>query len=349
MKEIVIDGKFLSQKVTGVQRYAREILRELSLKDDLKITVAMPKDAEAPCGDYPNCTFVKVGKFTDNVWEQWSLYRYCKKSKLPLLCMGNMMPVAYKNSLVVLHDVTFREKHKFCGKLWSWKYRVLVRSFVYKCRRIITVSDFSASRFLNFYPKFNRRPLVAPSGWEHVSRMQAEPVKNLPSEFYLAVSSTTENKNFRYIIELAKNNPGLTFIITGNIITGKKTGSLHDYIAQNNISNCIFTGYLTDEQLIWLYKHCKGFILPSFYEGFGLPPLEAIAAGCRNIYLSDIPVFHEIYGGVATFFDPEDYVNTVDLRQVSKATEENYQEVLARCSWKNSATVIYNELVGKND
>lgn len=66
-----------------------------------------------------------------------------------------------------------------------------------------------------------------------------------------------------------------------------------------------FTGFVSNEELKNYYHYADLFAFPSLYEGFGLPPLEAMSAGCRNIAVSDIPVLHEIYGDHVSYFEPE--------------------------------------------
>lgn len=339
MNEIIINGKFLSQKITGVQRYSIEILKTLSENKDLKIIVALPKNVAIPNNFLSNCQFEHVGKFNGTLWEQISLPRFCIKKKLPLLCLGNIVPVLYKKySYLVLHDVTFKEKMPYNEKLWALKYRLFTRLYIRSCKRIFTVSEFSRERIKYFYPDID--PIVTYNGWEHIQTKIPNNIENIKCEFYLSVGSVNSNKNFQYILHLAKNNPNLNFVIAGRL-----NNSYMEFLNKNNILNCFFTGYLSDEQLLWLYKHCKGFILPSLYEGFGLPPLEAIAVGCRNIYLSDIPVFREVYGSVAKFFDPLDYEHTVDLSDVNP-DERDIDKLKEICSWKRSANIIYNNIFG---
>ncbi len=106
---------------------------------------------------------------------------------------------------------------------------------------------------------------------------------------------------------------------------------------------CIFTGYVDDGQLAYLYRHCEGFILPSLYEGFGIPPLEALACGCRTLLLSDIPVFREVYGNVANFCDPYDSAS-VSLSDLKSAGEAETVALLRKFSWKNTADLIFRNL-----
>lgn len=338
MKSIIVNGKFLAQRITGVQRACLEILKRLAQREDLDILVPMPPNAEIPKGDFGNCRFVKIGKFKGNLWEQISLPRFCKKKKLPLICLGSLAPVSYKSNLL-LHDVTFREKTDFNDKLWSLKYRILVRLIIYKSKTVFTVSEFSKDRIEFYYPKLKKPPVVTFNGYEHILNLSPEAVSGLPESFYLAVGSLNGNKNFKYILHLAKNNPDKNFVITGKI-----NATFDEFIQKNKISNVFFTGYVEDSQLIYLYKKCIAFILPSLYEGFGLPPLEAIAAGCKSVFLSDISVFHEIYGKVASFFDPLDYEKTVDLSNPKIIDDGNRAALLEKYSWERSAQAIIDNI-----
>ena len=113
------------------------------------------------------------------------------------------------------------------------------------------------------------------------------------------------------------------------------------------IENLNFTGYITDNELVALYKKCKGFIFPSLYEGFGLPPLEALTIGCKNVLLSDIPVFKEIYENTVS------YVNTnreiLKMNGLMKQCEGNVlKKLLDKYSWKGIATTIIENLGGRN-
>ena len=332
--------KFLSQKITGVQRVAHALLNELSKIENLKIIVLVPKNATIPSSYPSNVEFKIVGKKTGYMWEQFSLYHYLKKHNKPLLLnFCNIAPSRYKNSFLLLHDTTFKDKSNYVSKSWALRYRVLVRSYIYKVKKIFTVSNFTKKEIKRHYPKLKIDPIVVYNGYEHFKKIEEEQVGNLPETFYFSVGSLNKNKNFKYVLYLAKNNPDKSFVISGSPNT-----DYDDFLKSNNINNCIFTGYLSDGQLKYLYSRCDGFILPSFYEGFGLPPLEAISSGCKKLFLSSIEVFKEVYDGLATFFDPYDYDNTVNLDDGITINSSQLNKALEKYNWRKSSETIYNEV-----
>lgn len=339
MKTVIINGLYLTERLTGVQRFACEIISQLSKYNEISIQILLPPRAKV-INEFPkNIQIIRYGKLNGRLWEQISLPKYCKRQKLPLLCMGNIAPLFLKNSILILHDVIFREKSVY--SVWSWriKTRLLTRAVIYRQRMILTVSEFSKARIIHYYPKLKHEPVVLCNGWEHMISLDSEQVKKIPQEFYLSVGSKNPNKNFQYVLKLAQNNPDKQFVITGL--------SKNDVSYDTNVKNCYFTGYLNNKQLKWLYSHCKGFILPSFYEGFGIPPLEAVACGCRSLYLSDIEPFREIYGDCAIFFNQYDYDNTVVLSDYIM-TEEKAMALLKKYSWRHAAEQLYAALVKLN-
>lgn len=99
--------------------------------------------------------------------------------------------------------------------------------------------------------------------------------------------------------------------------------------------NMKLLGYVSDEEAKTLMRDCKAFLFPTFYEGFGIPPLEAISAGCKCIVVSDTPVMHEVFGDSVKYINIAEYqlsnINMCDSNQ--RAIEE----VLENYSWKKSA------------
>lgn len=342
--KIIIDGSFVSKKVTGVQRFNWEVLKCLSFVPDLEIILAVSKDTDTSNINYPNVTIARFGKKNNKYWQLILLGRFAKKKKLPVLGMSNFSPL-FKKDYVVLHDVTFLDKEGKSDKLWALKYKIFIGYHLHKHKTIFTVSEFSKQQILSHYKKIKEEQVVVVgSGGEQWASVEAKKPGFIAENesFFLAVGSTTNNKNFPYIIKLSEHNPQIKFLVVG-----RKNSNFESLSDEK--SNLYFTDYISNEELAYLYRNCQAFILPSFYEGFGLPPLEALFCGCKNLILSDISVFREIYGEVANFFDPLDYEHTFDLSTLKSVKEENIKKVLQKYTWENAAKKIVLEMRHKYD
>lgn len=99
-------------------------------------------------------------------------------------------------------------------------------------------------------------------------------------------------------------------------------------------------GYVSDEEAKTLMRDCKAFLFPSIYEGFGIPPLEAMSAGCKRIIVSDTEVMHEIFGDSVEYINStsRDYNIDIDL----KVLEKDKKNVLKSYSWEMSAKYLYS-------
>lgn len=340
MQKLIVNGKFLTQKITGVQRYAREVLRQLNNKTDIEVIVVVPTGTDDFSKEYQNIKFENYGKHQGYYWEQFEFAKYCKKNKnIPVLNMCNISPFKIRNSYVVLHDTTFKDKNNYTSKLWSLRYRILVRSYINKVNKIFTDSLFTVNLIKKHYKKIKNNPIPTYIGYEQIENIEIEEIKDIPNNFIFSVGSVNPNKNFKYVLYLAKNNPDRNFIVSG-----KLNSDFDEIIKKEKIKNVKFTGYLSDGQLKYLYSKCDSFILPSFYEGFGIPPIEALAAGCKKIILSDIEVFHELYGDLVNYCNHLDYEKTIDLNNLKEIKEEDVKELLKKYCWKNVTDIILKEI-----
>lgn len=335
----IINGKFLTQKITGVQRYAREILLELDkIVNTNEIEIAVPNDDLIDTPSYKNISIVKVGKLKGNLWEQISFPLYVAKQNGVSINLCNTSPLL-KPGIVCIHDVKINATPQYFNKNFVLWYRLLFYNTAKRAKKIITVSEFSKSEIIKYYGVDKEKIVVIPNAWQHFERIEYDENTlnkyNLESKrYYFAMSSLEPNKNFKWIAEAAKNNPDELFVVSGSI--NKKVFS--ENFSMDNVNNLKFLGYVSDPEAKTLMRECKAFLFPSFYEGFGIPPLEAIVAGATHIIVSDTPCMHEIYEKYACYIDPNDWdVNIDDL--VSK-DQINLKEVQNKYSWKISAEKI---------
>ncbi|WP_291255429.1 glycosyltransferase family 1 protein [Fusobacterium sp.] len=330
MKKIVINGRFLTQQITGVQRVAHELVRELDdlVKiEQLEVVILAPKNILFE-NLYKNITIKKIGFLKGHLWEQLELPLYTFFEKGLLINFGSTAPII-NTGIVDIHDISFRVNPEFFSKKFSWYYRILIWILVRTSRKILTVSEFSKKEIIKYYGVYEEKIKVVYNSWEHILRIKEDmsilKKFNLQKKnFYLAVSSIAPNKNFKYIVELAKLYPEKQFAIVG-----KKNTEVFGDLGIDNIENLVWCGYVSDEELKGLYMTCRGFIFPSFYEGFGLPPLEAMGCGCEEIYVSNTSCLPEIFEDSVYYLNPNKVEKILDLKEIKTNILEKY-------SWRKS-------------
>lgn len=342
--KLFINGRFLTQRITGVQRYAIEIVKCLDkILDDVdEVTILVPPEQQVNFLKFKKIKQKTIGKYIGHLWIQISLPRYVKKHGGELLTLSGTAPV-FLPGFWTVHDITFiRHPESF-----DWKFRAVymaaLKLGLNKCKKIFTVSEFSKNEIAVYFKIPQERIQVAYSSANYLldTDYQTIDVSKFGielKEYYLSVSSRNLHKNQNFIVQLARQNPEKKFVIVGG-----QHRSFNSVI-KNDIANLIYTGYVSDDELASLYKFAKGFIFPSVYEGFGLPPLEAIVQGCRSVALSDISVFREIYGK-AYFFDPNDTGSfSFEKFDDIDITEEERKQYIEKYSFSVIAK-IYKDVV----
>lgn len=337
--QYVIDGSFYCGSVFGIQRYAREITEIFDADPDTaaRFTVLVP---EYCAGDITlkHIQVVRYGTHKGKLWRQIDLAGYLRKHHSQVLAFENIVPLFYRRGTVVLHDIIFRARPDFflvhprsilAISFWWFVYSRILHSSM----KIVTVSSFCKSEMVKYYRVPEDRIHVIGNGWEHMQRVISEEIPDslLPDlsgrPFLFAIASaSTRHKNVPWFYRAAKSNPDLTFVISGSISEKDKIGCP---------SNVFLPGYLSDGQIKTLFQRCSGFLFPSYYEGFGIPPLEAVASGAPRLILSDIPVFHEVYGAYASYIDPNGAGE--ELPRLLDAPVRDFTPLLKKYSWKVSA------------
>lgn len=303
MKKIYINGRFLTQKITGVQRYALEIVKgidkEINYSKNYEFIILVPKNIKQTIS-FNNIRIKKVGHLKGHLWEQIELPFYSRNGLLLSFC--GCAPLIKKNQIVTLHDAAFCANPKsFAFKFRIW-YRIMFYILGHRVNKILTVSNFSKKELNKYFSIDLNKIDITYNGIDHI--LNVKPNESIFNRFQieknnyvLAVSSLNPSKNFKLILKAAKQMPNVNFIIAGG--TNSNVFKSKGLPVTDNVK---FIGYVTDEELVSLYKYANCFIYPSLYEGFGIPPLEAISFDCPVI-LSDIDVFREIYSNNVLYCD----------------------------------------------
>lgn len=351
MRGYVIDGLFLTQRTTGIQRYAYELTCELDkILEPNIVEILIPQSANIDV-TYTNIKVVRYGALHGIPWQQVNFTRYARKNKLNCICLTNVLPILYPHGIVAIHDVSYKANPQFFtskrDRLSALWHRLNYWRAAHSLMKIITVSEFSKLEITRYYGIDPNRITVIYNAWQHMNRIHAarDTFERYPrlnkGEYYFSMSTLAANKNFKWILYAAKNNPEKQFAIAGG---GKLKGAA-EAEGFANLPNIQFLGYVSDEDAKALMCNCKAFLFPTLYEGFGIPPLEAIACGAKNIIVSDTPCMREIYQDFAEYINPGDYRNP-NLRCNSGIS---VHEILNRYSWKSSAQKLYNILMEEND
>lgn len=336
-KKFYINGKFLTQRITGVQRVAIELTKHLdAIVEKGDFTIITPPGALIDLKLH-NIETIVVGRRSGALWTQITLPKYARKNGGYIITFSGLCALL-KPDYFFVHDVTFIRCPESFNKKFRYAYDFFFRMVLRRCRHIFTVSEFSKKEISNVYGTSYKRISVIHNAsimydfdseeCDILSRLRIE-----ANNYFFSVGSINIHKNQKYIFELAKKYPQEIFVIAGG-----RTPKTFNHVEKREQKNLIFAGYVSDKELYELYRNTKGFIFPSLYEGFGVPPLEAIFMGSKRIALSDIEVFREIYPVGCYYFNPykvDDFsVEIFCSGEISKDEVTYYKE---KYTWTNSS------------
>ncbi|MCX6251677.1 MAG: glycosyltransferase family 1 protein [Bacteroidetes bacterium] len=301
---IYINGRFLSQKMTGVNRFAFELCKALYKKGFIFEVVA-PKKIRNDY--YPDFPVVNWGNLSGPLWEMVSLPLFLSKHENSfLLSFSGLGPIFYKNQVITIHDLAFLVNPEWFTKRYYWFYKIFTPIIARNAGKIITVSEFSKGEIMQ-YLGIQEEMIVVVNNAVNFEKSKVPPTgKVIEGKYLLAVSSLDPRKNLLRIIEAYKQTG-----IDGEykLVLVGKSDRVFNMEATTEITERSL-GYVSDDQLVQLYRNASLLIYPSLYEGFGIPPLEAMSLGCP-VLISDIPVFREVFGDAGWYVDPKD---TSDIR-----------------------------------
>lgn len=347
MKKVVIDGRQLSGDVKGgVQRYIYEILAELDkIVERGEYEILIPKKTSLAY-KYQNIEIVNYGNLQGLLWEQICLPFYLWKNKSWGIFPCTIVPLLYPRGIAILHDVMMAKRPELGDSFSSpiaKKLLLINYKIAAKYADIVgTVSENSKRDIYELYGRKLEDIYVIGNAWQHINRVKKDDswMEKYPrlqkGEYYFSLSANRKQKNFKWIYEMARRNPNNIFAIAG---TQEEWQREQEY----NAPNIIHLGFISDGIVKSLMSNCKAFLFPSIYEGFGIPPMEALAAGAK-IIVAKTSCLPEIYRDSAYYIDP--YCYDIDLEQLLNREVAPAEEVLNRFSWELSAHKL-NEVCKK--
>jgi glycosyltransferase involved in cell wall biosynthesis len=306
LRPVFINGRYLAQPRSGVQRFAAEIVAALARVWPLDLgerpVLLTPPGVDLSDTPLPSRA---MGRRKGIAWEQIDLPRHAAAGVL--VNLGNTAPMAMpgRRQIVVIHDtapISFPAAYSWRFRAW---YGVMQRVVLARGPSVVTVSHFARREIATHLRVPCASIAVIPEGTDHMARLAPDigafaRLGLEPGRFVLAVGNLAAHKNLGVLGDTAKAlaEQGLHLVITGaaNKALFGQSGIVPPEPAR-------YVGRVSDGALRALYGAARCFVFPSLYEGFGLPAVEAMACGCPVI-VSDIPVLREICGDAARYVDP---------------------------------------------
>ena len=296
---VSINARFRKQVLTGVQRFATEVARVFADDPEIRSQEILPSRGSAGLWGH--------------AWEQFVLPQ--SVGSTVLFSPANTGPLAVSRQLVVIHDAAVWDHPQGFTRKFRSLYQWLLPRLARRCR-IATVSEFSRQRLAHYLQL--PEDSIAVFGNAVGSLFQPAPYRTDATRPYLlCVGSLDPRKNFGRLIEAwnlvcrrgaIREDIELRIVGAGNPLTFKSLG----LPAQSE--RVQWLGSVNDAELVALYQNAQAFVFPSLYEGFGIPPLEAMACGCPLV-MSNVTSLPEVGGdpfdlddsqsnGAALYFNP---------------------------------------------
>jgi glycosyltransferase involved in cell wall biosynthesis len=357
MADVFLNGRFLSQSLSGVQRFAAEIVRAIdqlidrqqlpARLSDASWTLLVPSNAEERLA-LKHIRIESVGTRTGHAWDQIDLAMAARNGTL--ISLANSGPVLHRRHHIVVHDAQVFRHPEFFSRSYASFHRGLGRLYA-RTANLITVSRFSRSELSAVLGIPPDAITVCSNSAEHLAGVKPDPsilerFELGPGRYFLAIGSTKKNKNIRLATDAIKSIP----VSHRLVIVGAEDERVFRHSDQIADERVVRVGRVSDEAIAALYQHAAALIFPSFYEGFGVPPLEAMLFGCPVI-ASDIAVLREICGDAAEYCSPTDagQLSRLMLERIEKgplsAVERQRQAGrLAQYTWTTSALALLNSI-----
>jgi glycosyltransferase involved in cell wall biosynthesis len=357
VKPIYINGRFLTQSLTGVQRYAWEIVNAIdaqlarSVGVMPEIELLAPSNANLPTLSHINVR--AVGRSSGHVWDQID-FAWASRNGVAL-SLASTGPIAHANSIVAIHDAAiyrvpdaFSAQYRTAHKALGW--------FLSRTAHLLTVSEFSREELSRVFAIEAQDIAVAPNGHEHLN---LDPDFSIITRlgltsrpFFLMLGSLTRNKNLGAAGNALKQLPAGSVAL---VAVGDHRPSVFGHVPLPTSPDLVAPGRLSDAEIAALMRHATAFVFPSLYEGFGIPPLEAMANDCP-VLASTADAVMETCGDAAEYFGAADTARLAQLMGhalADRVSGEHWRnsmiargrQRLSKFTWERSAKIVLQQCI----
>lgn len=350
-----LNGRFLAAPVTGVQRFALETGRRVLAAPEVDGVLFLPRGVEGPEGVFAGTEIVR-GRASGHVWEQSELPFRARRAGVELLLnLANTVPLTGGPHLVVVHDVLPLSDPRWFGRGFRILYRQVQARAVRRARAVLTVSEWSRgeiARMLDLPAEEIRvvtqglAPFDAPAPDGVVDRVRRR--LSLPERYLLTVGGRDPRKNVPFLDTVLRRARERGLDVPPLVVVGPEKPPGRGRPVGGVPGDVRFTGYLEDDDLAALYTGAAAFCYPSLAEGFGRPPLEAMACGAPVI-TSDYGPAREVLGDGARIlsWDADAWVEALravlDDPQARSRLSARGRERASDFSWDAAARAVLRE------
>lgn len=350
MAKIVIDARIINSS-TG--RYLERLLAYLQEIDNKNEYIVLVRKKDLKYWKPFNKNFtLKVADFPNySLGEQLGLARLLYNLKPDLVHFAMPQhPILYRGNIVTtVHDLILLRVYNSDKNWLAFKTKQFIGRFVFRramkiSKILISPSEYTKQDIVRYYKinpgKITVTPLAADTTASIPKKMDLSYKKYL-----LYIGQQSDYKNIKRLVKahqyLLNKYPDLSLVLVGSKNKSAKMNEL--WVKNNDYKNVIFTGFVDDDQLSWLYKNCEAYVFPSLMEGFGLPGLEAMIQDAP-VVSSNATCLPEVYGNAAHYFNPKD---TEDMAQkINEVLEDkvlrdrlikNGKKQVKKYSWRKTA------------
>jgi glycosyltransferase involved in cell wall biosynthesis len=352
MKRIVIDARELR---TSSGRYVERLLHYLQNLDTNKHRYTILLKSQDIAEWRPsklNFETVACPHKEFSFAEQIGLRRQIRELQPDLVHFTfPQQPIWYHGQIVTtIHDLTTArfanpDKNPVVFKFKQQVYKYVIKRAARKSVRVIVPSQFVKNDVVQFTGIDPEKIIVTYEAADRITEAPQPLPKLINKQFILYVGRPTPHKNLERLIEafelLRAQHPELRLVLAGKKDANYRR--IEALIESRDVKNILFTDFVTEGQLRWLYEHCAAYVFPSLSEGFGLPGLEAMTHGAP-VVSSNATCLPEIYGEAAHYFDPQDIQAVADAineiltdKQLREQLVSIGQQQVKKYSWQRMA------------
>ncbi|MFC4407868.1 glycosyltransferase family 4 protein [Haloarchaeobius iranensis] len=348
---VAVNCRVLSKPtLTGVGRYTLQLLDSLVTRDDGLEYVAfgideLPELLQGRDGieSAREPAWSPSGPVA-HAWEQFRLPLALRQHEVDLLHTpaGHAPALSRLPKVTTIHDISPIAHPEWFSTGYATLYRILTPVTVRTSDALITVSESAATDIRDRYPSTSVHAVQ--NGVARVPNGERPTEFDVPETYFLFVGSLNPRKNISGLLRAYRKYRDNTEEPAALLLVGPENDVFAD-VGVDPVPGAHTTGYVSDSELGWLYRHARGFVFPSLYEGFGLPIVEAMSVG-TPVITAEYGAMAETANDAAILVDPEDEAALADAL-LELDTDSSHREALAACGRERAEKFTWERAAGE--